>query len=218
MPRHPPSLHRLPEGRVSLLHRYRGDALTPDHPSRTVVASRGAYHSNTLLFAPLVEGCPPPRARRFVGPLRHADFQSGNDRASQVSGEPWCTRAPLDDPGGSGAPGHYGAPVPPTLASTAPAHHDYAPFGAQSRGSRARCLRLTPRSPWHAQDSLPAAGQALPGGIGYPPGSNERFQATAMPSLSPIPSLAPGGVARPPRGPALRPSCRTDAGAPRFPH
>jgi hypothetical protein len=31
------------------------------------------------------------------------------------------------------------------------------------------------RSPATTQDSLPAAGPALPGGIGYPQGSDERF-------------------------------------------
>src|SRR3954464_4440264 len=33
------------------------------------------------------------------------------------------------------------------------------------------------RSPATTQDSLPAAGPALPGGIGYPQGSIKRFQA-----------------------------------------
>ena len=32
------------------------------------------------------------------------------------------------------------------------------------------------RSPATTQDSLPAAGPALPDGIGYPQGSDERFQ------------------------------------------
>jgi hypothetical protein len=140
------------------------------------------------------------------------------DGSHRFLGNP-SARAPRSTtPVGRKRQANFDASVPPTLASTAPAHHDCAPFGAQSRGSRARCLRLTPRLPWHAQDSLPAAGQALPGGIGYPPGSNERFQATAMPSPSSIPSLAPGELAHFLRGPALRPSCRTDAGAPSFPH
>src|SRR5262249_20006006 len=38
--------------------------------------------------------------------------------------------------------------------------------------------------PSTAQDSLPAAGQALPGGIGYPQGSNERFLSSSLVLLS----------------------------------
>ncbi len=41
----------------------------------------------------------------------------------------------------------------------------------------------TPRSagcPYTTQDSLPAAGQALPDGLGYPHGPNERFQIYVM--------------------------------------
>src|SRR5512142_2044730 len=60
------------------------------------------------------------------------------------------------------------------------------------RGSRARPARsLSPlRSPGYpgtTQDSLPAAGQALPGGAGYPQGPNERFprhNAFPFPKLS----------------------------------
>ena len=39
------------------------------------------------------------------------------------------------------------------------------------------------------QDSLPAAGQALPDGIGYPLGSNERFPICFLTSLPPFSSL-----------------------------
>ena len=35
--------------------------------------------------------------------------------------------------------------------------------------------------PYSTQDSLPAAGHALPGGIGYPQGSNERFPVALHP-------------------------------------
>src|SRR6516162_8586903 len=40
------------------------------------------------------------------------------------------------------------------------------------------------------QDSLPAAGPALPDGIGYPQGSRERFQAMSCP---PLPSFLAQG-------------------------
>jgi len=40
------------------------------------------------------------------------------------------------------------------------------------------------------QDSLPAAGYALPGGIGYPQDCDERFPKTTASLLPPFPSLA----------------------------
>ena len=40
------------------------------------------------------------------------------------------------------------------------------------------------RSPATTQDSLPAAGQALPGGIRYPQGCNERFPSSSLFLLS----------------------------------
>ena len=46
------------------------------------------------------------------------------------------------------------------------------------------------RLPAATQDSLPAAGPALPGGIGYPQGSDERFRAV---SCSPFPSFLAQG-------------------------
>jgi hypothetical protein len=49
------------------------------------------------------------------------------------------------------------------------------PFGAPSHGLVTRCLRFASGLPRPAQDSLPAAGQALPGGIQHPPGSTTRF-------------------------------------------
>ncbi len=44
------------------------------------------------------------------------------------------------------------------------------------------------KSPNPTQDSLLAAGPALPGGIGYPQGSNERFPS--FEALSPFPSFS----------------------------
>ena len=89
-------------------------------------------------------------------------------RTSQVPGEPWCVYALFSDPGGISTTRPYGGLTrPPTwqnrglpageaisgLHSTASALAVYA--------SRRTLLAATP-------DSLPAAGQALRDGIGYP--------------------------------------------------
>ena len=63
-----------------------------------------------------------------------------------------------------------------------------------SRGSIARLghsLSTLRRARYRdaTQDSLPAAGQALPGGLAYPQGSYERFPRVVVTSLPPFPSL-----------------------------
>ena len=101
----------------------------------------------------------------------------GDDRASHVPGEPWCAYALLSDPGGTGCvrPLRRSGMAPVQTTTRAPTNNDF-------RGSITRLrhwlstLRSGDYSPT-TQDSLPGAGQALPGGIGYPQGSAERFQS-----------------------------------------
>jgi len=63
-------------------------------------------------------------------------------------------------------------------------------FGAQSHGLCTRCLRFAARdcSP-STQDSLPAVGQTLPDGIGYPLGPYARFSRSSH-STPPCPGFA----------------------------
>ena len=151
----------------------RSDSLPP-FPPRFVVL-RLAVPSRAPVFV-----SPParrrPRARGFAVWQPHGQMlRDGDGRASQVPGEPSCAYALFFDPGGTDAPGHYGASTRPPLMSTTK-----APTSRYFRGSIARprhslsTLRRVGH-PTTTQDSLPAAGQALPGGIGYPQGSNERF-------------------------------------------
>ena len=91
---------------------------------------------------------------------------------------------------------------PSRHAGAAPAHSTTkAPTRSNFRGSITRLLRslstLRPRGrPRPTQDSLPAAGYALPGGIGYPQGGYERF---LMPiSHLPLPQAWPGAKNAPP--------------------
>ena len=51
----------------------------------------------------------------------------------------------------------------------------------------------SPASPLMAHDSLPAAGQALPDGIGYPLGSSQGFSDLFLTSHPPLPSF-PGAL------------------------
>ncbi len=56
-----------------------------------------------------------------------------------------------------------------------------ATFEAQSHGFSTGCLRFAGQVTLATtQDSLPVAGSALPDGLGYPQGSDERFQTHVM--------------------------------------
>jgi hypothetical protein len=76
-----------------------------------------------------VTGCPSCRSTR------------GDGRTSQVPGEPRCAHALLFDPGGTSAPGHLGASVLPSAATTTSAPTTTT-FGAPSHGLLTRCLRF----------------------------------------------------------------------------
>jgi hypothetical protein len=53
---------------------------------------------------------------------------------------------------------------------------DYEPFrGSITRPVHSLSTLRSPGYPGTTQDSLPATGQALPDGAGYPQGPNERF-------------------------------------------
>src|SRR5438552_508674 len=115
-------------------------------------------------------------------PLRQ-QLSRWSRRASQVPGEPWCAYAVFFDPG--------------ETDSARPLRRvGVAPVSMQAKGSRGYCSRGSIARPEHwlstlrrmghpttTQDSLPAAGQALPGGIGYPQGSSERFPGVVVTSF-----------------------------------
>ncbi len=110
---------------------------------------------------------PPTRGRghRGVGvPVSRAGMFDGDERVSQVPRDPSCALALLSDPGGT----EHVRPLRRVGA---------VPAADKSEDSRNDLSRLnhtawtlavyaSPRgSPLPTQDSLPAAGQALPGGI-----------------------------------------------------
>ena len=96
-------------------------------------------------------------------------------RVSQVPGVPWCVYALFSDPGGTEPPG-------PTVVRRGPrdVQDEGSPRVIQISGLNRTALTLAVYAsqwllPAPTQDSLPAAGPALPGGIGYPQGTDERF-------------------------------------------
>lgn len=162
-------------GRVRLRPRSYRDAPTPCRPC---LLARGARSE--------VPPCVPVSLRRerdaatrrpggwFTRSSLHRD-SSEDDRASQVPGEPPCTRALLSDPVGSATPGPsrcHGCCLPPFSKRRLP---NDSPFGALSHGPRTPCVRFATSVTLGHATLGSGCGPALPGRTAYLPGSIERF-------------------------------------------
>ena len=185
----PPSLHRVPAAAVPRLRHYY-EALRL--PTALPDALRRPSHAGDrpVRLCSLRSARRRPAAWSFAVRQPRAHLRIGNGRVSQVPGEPCCAYALLSDPGRTNAPGPKGAPARPP-----PGRRRRLPRGGVFRGSITR--------PWHwlstlrrtdcsatTQDSLPAAGQALRGGIGYPQGSEKRFAEDVLHPRPPFPGFA----------------------------
>ena len=138
------------------------------------------------------------RARVLVDRLtRRAETDGGNRQASQVPGEPqrWPRRL-LKTPAGPPSQAGTGEQARPPHARTAGAPAMRPNFGAGWAGSGHTLSTLRPVGrPTRTQDSLPAVGQTLPGGLSVPLGSSERFRDCFL-HLSPLSQASPGASAR----------------------
>jgi len=143
-------------------------AMTSCRPSRRTSFPSLGNTTCTLVFRP-PRGRALPRRRvswSWLPGISGRDFFGGDDRISYVPGEPQLCSCLLFDPGRTGASGH-------TMRRRGPRYvHDEGSHECSFRGSitRLRHWLSTLRRPGYpdtTQDSLPAAGQALPGGLGY---------------------------------------------------
>ena len=186
----PLSLHRVPRvGSPASQVRWR--APTSCRPSRRAsLPSRVTYPRALVPFAP-----PPCRAHRSeawtvccIGcPTRWLD---GDDRISQVPGEPPCVYAVLFDPGRASVPGDCGTSVLPPLRKPRRPPRAVSFRGSITRPARSLCTLRSRGCPRTTQHSVPAGRQPLPGGT-VPPGSSVRFQSRShMASSSPRLCLA----------------------------
>ena len=123
--------------------------------------------------------------------LRWADKVSVEaDRSPRFPGNPRGGPLGSPTPAGPDTPGRYGVPTrpPPVSRTWAPATKA---FGAQSPSSTTSLSTLRSRGhPRTTQDSLPTAGRALSGGIGYPQGSDKGFPSCTRYISSPLSELA----------------------------
>lgn len=135
---------------------------------------------------------PPCRARRggawahrYAGALPAS--HDGDDRISQVPGEPPCAYAVPFDPGRASVPGDCGTSVLPPLRKPRRPPPSVSFRGSITRPARSLCTLRSRGYPRATQHSVPAGRQPLPGGV-VPPGSSVRFQsrsrmASSLPRL-----------------------------------
>ena len=142
------------------------DAPTPRRPSRPVRILHEPIPSCRPWFAPLGRGRP-TGGQGVVGSGLPIRIDDGNVGVSQVPWKPWWSLSVLFDPGGSG---RLSGPRVSCLTRPPPVSTTKAPGVLYFRGSITRpltslsTLRKMGR-PTTTQDSLLAAGPALPGGI-----------------------------------------------------
>jgi len=122
----------------------------------------------------VVSGCPP-------------DFHDGDDRTSQVPGEPLCVYALLFDPGRASVPGDYGTSVLPPLRKPRRPPQSVSFRGSITRPARSLCTLRSRGRPRTTQHSVPAGGQPLPGQdfhlLGRIEGFCHRFMASPFSKL-----------------------------------
>src|SRR3990167_376080 len=115
--------------------------------------------------------------------LRPGDWSVETTGSPTFLGNPDCALALLFDPGRTGAPSHIGASARPPICPPRRLPHSYF-RGSITRLRHWLSTLRRPGRPDTTQDSLPAAGQALPDGLDYPQGSYERFRGVSYISAS----------------------------------
>src|SRR6516165_8789658 len=132
-------------------------------------------------------GFVPAAARRYnCGPgvvhrNPHTGFIGGDDRTSQVPGEPHYERALLFDPGGTSALGHCRALMLPSAFPTASAPARTVIAGLNHTARSLAVYASQGGSPHHHARLASGWRPAFPGGTDYPLGSSERFQVIPFP-------------------------------------
>ncbi len=147
---------------------------------RCFVAFASRYRRAPWTSLPQLQDATATSQGLFTG-LPHTGSIGGDDRTSQVPGEPHYERALLCDPGGTSARGHYCASMLPSafLTASAPAIRVFR--GSITRPTHSLSTLRRVGHPTTTQDSLPDGWPAFPGGTDYPRGSNERFQVIPFP-------------------------------------
>jgi hypothetical protein len=188
-------------GLVRPLHWYFED--TPTSAARLTgsLRSPGNTRAAPFLSLPPVQGALPEGLGLSGSVTPYRFLKRWRRQTSQVPGEPCWMFALFSDPGGTSPPGQYRRLTrPPSFRRRRLAARNGFRGSIARLSSSLSTLRPAGR-PDGTQDSFPAAGHALPGGIGYPQGSYERFQSCFL-HLVPLSQALPGATKMP-----LWPAC-----------
>jgi hypothetical protein len=193
--------HRLPStgssGRVPPLHGYYSVLRLPAALPAALRCLRLAVPRLGSLFAPR-RGEPACLGPGLGHPVARPGRLRGDDRASQVPGHPPYAHAPLSDPGGISVPGHSRHRDAAFRSCDDVGFHGFLNSrGSITRPAHSLCTLRSAGCPTATQHSVPAGGQPLPGGIGYPPGCSRGFPSSRPVHLIPPLQASPGATQLP---------------------
>src|SRR5262249_37207163 len=154
-----------PPGRVPLLRRYYQSATTSCRPSRrTSLPSLGGTPASTRSFRSPADECA-AGAWSWSPGNSSRDYRGGDDRISQVPGEPRLSVCHVQStPAGLRAPDQYGAAAWPLVCEKQRLPRKVFRRSIAWRSDSLPTLRRV-GYPTTTQDSLPAVGQTLLGGL-----------------------------------------------------
>ena len=155
--------------------RYYQGAMTSRRPSRRAsFPSRKRYHPSARVSPARGRALPRAVFGSWSPGISGRDFGQWRRQDLLRSWGTQCALALLSDPGRTDASGPCDAPARPPLCPRRRLPHSYF-RGSITRLRHWLSTLRRPGRPDTTQDSLPVAGQALPDGLDYPQGSNERF-------------------------------------------
>jgi len=153
--------------------------MTSCRPSRRTSFPSLGDTTGTLAFRSRHGRVLPRRAWGWSPGSPSRDFFHGDDRISYVPGEPLLCSCPALRPRQDRRIRPCNASARPPICPPRRLLHSYF-RGSITRLRHWLSTLRRPGRPDTTQDSLPAAGQALPDGLDYPQGSSKRFQTHIM--------------------------------------
>ena len=184
------SLPWLRPGAVRQLHRYYQGAMTSCRPSRrTSLPSLGGTSTSTRSFRSPADECA-AGAWSWSPGSSGRDIRRGDDRTSQVPGEPrWPVCRVQSTPAGLLSPDRYSAAAWPLVCVKQRLPRKVFRRSIAWRSDSLSTLRRA-GYPVATQNSLPAVGQTLPDGLSTRRVPTKGFRGVIVTSLPPFPSFA----------------------------
>lgn len=168
----PPCVAAVADGRL----RYYEDAPTPDAPSRTLIEFAMRYRElHGVISLPPVHRAGPRAGCLLFGTTLKPTLFRGGIRPLEFRGDPGACPPCSSTPAGPRRQAIRRRGTVPAGGNCEDSRNNQG-FRSSVAGLDTLAVYASqPPSPTTTQDSLPAVGQTLPGGTGYPPGPTERF-------------------------------------------